>query len=359
MDVEFIEFNIRRGLILKFFNNNKEVSISQLLKYVNDYPGINTAKITLNRDLRELLELGWIIKVGQGRSTSYKLSLQYNLFRELDNNLYFKTESDKRSVKEKFDFGIFLLLEKASIFLADEIKLLKDLTKEYQKNIKNISPGILKKEFERLMIDLSWKSSKIEGNTYTLLETEVLIRENKKAKNRTDKETIMIINHKKAFEYILSSKDNFKKISIAKIENVHYLLTKELNISRNLRKTLVGITGTKYRPLDNEHQIREALEKTCKLVNKIKNPFSKALLLMILIAYIQPFEDGNKRTSRLLGNAILIANGICPLSYSNADEIEYKKAVILFYELNNIRHFKMLFIAQFMFAIRHYFRIKM
>ncbi|MDP2944138.1 MAG: Fic family protein, partial [bacterium] len=122
-------------------------------------------------------------------------------------------------------------------------------------------------------------------------------------------------------------------------------------------KNAVGIVGTKYRQLDNNHQIKEALEETCNLVNKENNPFSKAVTLSILVAYIQPFEDGNKRTSRLVANAILLAYGICPLSYRNVDEAEYKKAVVLFYEQNNMAYFKQLFIEQFEFAIANYFKL--
>ena len=120
----------------------------------------------------------------------------------------------------------------------------------------------------------------------------------------------------------------------------------------------MGITGTKYRPLDNQFQVREALEKTCLLVNDEKDPLAKALLLSVMIAYIQPFEDGNKRTSRLMGNAILIAYDMCPLSYRSVDEVEYKKAVILFYEQNNINYFKQLFVEQFEFAVGNYFKTK-
>jgi len=101
---------------------------------------------------------------------------------------------------------------------------------------------------------------------------------------------------------------------------------------------------------------KEALEKTCQVVNKEKNIFSKAIILMILVAYIQPFNDGNKRTSRLIANAILMAHNVCPLSYRNIDEKEYKKAIILFYEQNNLNYFKKLFIEQFEFAVKNYFR---
>lgn len=165
----------------------------------------------------------------------------------------------------------------------------------------------------------------------------------------------MILNHKKALEYIRKNKNIFKKISVAKIEDIHFLLTQKLKISRGLRRSPVGIVGTKYRPLDNQHQIKEALEKTCELVNKEKDPFAKAVILSAMIAYVQPFEDGNKRASRMTSNAILMAFGICPLSYRSVDEAEYKKAVILFYELNNINYFKQLFIEQFQFAVENYF----
>ena len=165
----------------------------------------------------------------------------------------------------------------------------------------------------------------------------------------------MILNHKKALDYIGSNKKDFQLVSVAKIENIHSLLVDGLNVTKNLRKTLVGITGTNYKPLDNEFQIKEALEKACKSVNEADDVFEKAVILMLLIAYIQPFVDGNKRTSRLFGNAILQSFDSCPLSYRSMDEIEYKKAILLFYEQNNISYFKELFIRQFEFAVENYF----
>ncbi len=126
-------------------------------------------------------------------------------------------------------------------------------------------------------------------------------------------------------------------------------------IGKGLRKTPVGIVGTNYRPLDNQHQIKEAVEKLVKIINKLKNPIEKALTTVIMISYIQPFEDGNKRTGRILANAILLANNYCPLSYRSIDEAEYKKAVIIFYENNSLAYFKELFIEQFNFAVDKYF----
>lgn len=117
----------------------------------------------------------------------------------------------------------------------------------------------------------------------------------------------------------------------------------------------MGITGTNYRPLDNEFQIREALEDTCKLINGKDNIFEKSLLALVLLSYIQAFSDGNKRTSRITSNAILIANGYCPISFRTVDSIDYKKAMLIFYEQNNIAAFKKIFIEQFEFAVKTYF----
>jgi Fic family protein len=126
-------------------------------------------------------------------------------------------------------------------------------------------------------------------------------------------------------------------------------------VDRNIRRRRVGISGTNYRPLENEFQIREALEAMCTLLNEKENIFSKALLALVLISYIQPFVDGNKRTGRIISNAILISNNYCAISFRTVDPVEYKKAMLLFYEQNNITEFKKIFIDQFEFAVKTYF----
>jgi Fic family protein len=206
------------------------------------------------------------------------------------------------------------------------------------------------------MIEFSWKSSAIEGNTYSLLGTEALIKNNVIGKGKTKEETQMILNHKDAFNEAIQNRKRFTKLSSADIEYIHSVLTKKLGITKNIRKEGVGVTGTKYRPLDNEPQIKEALQNMVNLINKKESFFEKALLISILIAYIQVFEDGNKRTSRMISNAILLAHNSIPLSYRIVDVEEYKKAVILFYELNNISYFKQIFIEQFEDAVNNYFK---
>lgn len=346
------KLNKRQDAILAFIEANESVSVGQILEHIRQSVG-DVSKMTISRDLEKMLGLNLIERRGAGRAVIYRPSPQYSVIKKVDVEKYFSADADQREIRETFNFDIFSQLE--DIFTGVEKKKLLELNEVYKDKIKDIPVDALKKEIERLNIDFSWKSSKIEGNTYSLLETEQLIKNQQEASGHTKEEAVMILNHKKTLDYIGNNKKDFQSVSVAKIENIHSLLVDGLNVTKNLRKTLVGITGTNYKPLDNEFQIEEALEKTCKLVNETKDVFEKAVTLMLLIAYIQPFVDGNKRTSRLSGNAILQSFDSCPLSYRSMDEGEYKKAMLLFYEQNNISYFKDLFLKQFEFAVENYF----
>lgn len=342
----------RQDLIIKFIESQKSVATGQIIEYVQNELG-GLSRVTISRDLDKLLKLGLIKRQGSGRSVSYSLSSEYRAIKQIDVDAYFAIDSDNRDVLEGFNFEIFDIL--SNVFTNEEKKKLDDLNAVYRKKMKAITPDVLKKEIERLNIDFSWKSSKIEGNTYDLLETEQLIKNQKLAAGHPKEEATMILNHKFALDYIRGSEKDFKRPTVRKIENIHAVLTKGLGVQSGLRKSLVRITGTKYAPPDNVFQVEEALEKTCALVDKKDNPFEKAFIAMLLIAYVQPFVDGSKRSSRLCGNAILLAHDCCQLSYRSMDELEYKKATLLFYEQNNISYFKKLFITQFEFAVTNYF----
>lgn len=247
------------------------------------------------------------------------------------------------------------MLQNNLLFTEKENIHLEKLYNTYRKKIATLTPVLLKKETERLSIDLSWKSSQIEGNTYSLLETELLLLERQLAKNKDQSEAVMLLNHKKAIDFIYQKRITFTPLKVSSVEDIHSLLVKDLGVSRNLRKRRVGITGTTYTPPDNEFQIKEYLERSCEVINKKKSVFEKALLCILMISYIQPFEDGNKRTGRITANGILIENGYCPLSYRSVQPLDYKKAIIIFYEQNNISAFKRLFIDQAEFAVKNYF----
>lgn len=341
-----------------------ETEILQVLHY---HPLINRVEIasmlsnapsdsTMKRLIAEAVKKEMIVVHGRGPATKYTLSPQAHVTMPLDMDTYFRNDIDERQVQESFNFQLIKeILPKVSLFTDEEIARLNNAQQTFQKNISGISDLDYRKEMERLGVDLSWKSSQIEGNTYSLLETERLLRERETAQGKTKEEAIMLLNHKDALDFILEVPDYLKDISVHRIEDIHSLLTKELGVDRNIRHRRVGIIGTNYRPLDNEFQIREALEDTCVLINRKVNVFEKALLALVLLSYIQAFSDGNKRTARITSNAILIANGYCPISFRTVDSVDYKKAMLIFYEQNNIAAFKQIFIEQFEFAVKTYF----
>jgi len=174
-----------------------------------------------------------------------------------------------------YNFEMIELLNNISIFNNEELIRLNNLQKIFSNNISELPKELYLKEMERLAIDLSWKSSQIEGNTYTLLETEQLINEKKTASGKSKDEAVMLLNHKEAIDFIVNNSDYLSTLSVGKIENIHSILVKELNINRNLRIRGVGITSTNYKPLDNEFQIREALENLSQMVNDRENIFEK------------------------------------------------------------------------------------
>ena len=339
----------------------------EILQFLHFHPLSNRAEImagimetpsdsTMKRLLSAAIKAGHIENVGRGPATRYKLTPQAHVTMPLDLATYFDKDIDEREVQESFNFDLIrYVLPKVDIFTKEEFEVLTAAQKKFEKNTEGMTDLEYRKEMERLGIDLSWKSSQIEGNTYSLLETERLLKDKQTASGKTKEEAIMLLNHKDALDFVLDVPNYLEELSVHKIENIHSILTKELGVDRNIRHHRVGITGTNYRPLDNEFQIREALEDTCILVNGKENVFEKALSTLVLLSYIQAFVDGNKRTARITSNAILIANGYCPISFRTVDSIDYKKAMLMFYEQNNIAAFKKIFIEQFLFAVKTYF----
>ena len=338
--------------ILQFLHYHPLANRTEIMAGLTKAPSDSTMKRLLSAAVKE----GNIETVGRGPATKYKLTPQAHVTMPLDLATYFDKDIDEREVQESFNFDLIRdVLPKVEIFTKEELEVLNDAQMEFEKNTEGMTELEYRKEMERLGVDLSWKSSQIEGNTYSLLETERLLKDKQTASGKTKEEAIMLLNHKDALDFVLDIPDYLKELSVHRIEDIHSILTKELEVDRNIRHRRVGITGTNYRPLDNEFQIREALEDTCTLVNGKDNVFEKALLTLVLLSYIQAFVDGNKRTARITSNAILIANGYCPISFRTVDSIDYKKALLMFYEQNNIAAFKKIFIEQFLFAVKTYF----
>ncbi len=339
----------------------------EMLQYLHYHPDSAKAEIkagmslemsdaTIKRVLSKAVKDGMVLVIGKGRATKYRLTPQAYVTMDLNLDTYFDKDVDEREVQEDFNFELINdILPKVELFAPEELNILNSAQEQFRQHLSEMNDTEYRKEMERLGIDLSWKSSQIEGNTYSLLETERLLREKETASGKTKDEAIMLLNHKDALDFILDVPDYLQPLKVNRIEDIHSILTKELGVERNIRHRRVGITGTNYRPLDNEFQIREALEDSVRLINSKSVVFDKALLALVLLSYIQAFTDGNKRTARIVSNGILIANGYCPISFRTVDSIDYKKAMLLFYEQNNIAAFKRIFIDQFLFAVKTYF----
>src|SRR5690606_19870010 len=171
---------------------------------------------------------------------------------------------------------------------------------------------------ERLLIDLSWASSRMEGNTYNILETERLVRFGEEVAGKDRREAVMILNHKEAIQYVVEHLDEIT-ISTVDIRNIHALLSDGLLIdpamAGRVRRMPVNIGASTYRPLEDPIQIEEEFEVLVAKAAQIEDPFEQSFFLLVHIPYLQSFEDVNKRTSRIASNIPLLKAGLAPMSF--------------------------------------------
>jgi Fic family protein len=192
---------------------------------------------------------------------------------------------------------------------------------------------------DRLLVDLSWASSKLEGNTYTLLDTKRLIELGQAAEGKDAAETQMILNHKAAIEFLVESADEliFNRQTIL---NLHALLSDNLlpdpAASGRLRRIGVGINDSVYHPLESPQLVEECFQQVLDTAAAIREPFEQAFFAMIHLPYLQPFEDVNKRVSRLAANIPLARHNLCPLSFVDVPQRAYIDALLGVYELNRV-----------------------
>ena len=192
---------------------------------------------------------------------------------------------------------------------------------------------------DRLLIDLSWNSSRLEGNTYSLLETERLLGLGESPEGKDSMEAQMILNHKAAIEFIVESAEQVKFNSFT-IFNLHALLSDNLlrdqRACGSLRSQLVGIAKSVYQPLGIPQLISECFEQILDTANAITDPFEQSFFVMVHLPYLQPFLDVNKRVSRLAANIPLIRENLCPLSFVDMPEQVYVSGLLGVYELNHM-----------------------
>jgi len=199
----------------------------------------------------------------------------------------------------------------------------------------------------RLLIDLSWNSSRLEGNTYSLLETERLLSSGEAAVGKNVLEAQMILNHKEAIEFLIASAGEigFNRYTLL---NLHALLSDNLladpQASGRLRSVAVGIGQTVFLPVEGPQRIEECFQQILDTAAAIDDPFEQAFFAMVHLPYLQPFEDVNKRVSRLAANIPLIQRNLCPLSFVDVSQQTYISAMVGIYELNRVELLRDVFV---------------
>lgn len=338
--------------------------------------GIAITRRTLQRRLDRLLEEGAIESKGGSRSV-----------------VYYSVQSKSVSALPKDDEQANIVpLTKAGLEVRDHVRqpialrrpvgYQRAFLEAYQPNEHSyLSPGQILKltdlgqmtqarlpagtyardVLDRLLVDLSWASSRLEGNTYTRLDTQRLIELGQVAQGKDAQETQMILNHKAAIELLI---ENITEVQLDKftILNLHAILSDNLMAdplaSGRLRQRAVQISGTVYVPLAVPQQLAECFELSLRKASEIKNPFEQAFFCMVHLPYLQPFEDVNKRVSRLAANIPLLRNQLCPLSFIDVPERVYIEATLGVYEMNRIDMLRDLFLWAYERSCQRYLVIR-
>jgi hypothetical protein len=320
---------------------------------------------TLQRRLATLVRQGQLLAEGRGRANRYrrpayrekpcKAPLQVRSFSEAYISISVEAEAIKQAIRkpiqERRPVGYNRAFLDAyrpneTFYLPPEIR--QRLFDMGCSLIGDRPAGTYARQIlDRLLIDLSWNSSRLEGNTYSLLETERLLQLGEAAEGKDALEAQMILNHKAAIEFLVESAADvgFNRHTLL---NLHALLSDNLmadpQASGRLRSIPVGIGRTVYHPLEIPQLIDECFQQILDTAAAIHDPFERAFFAMVQLPYLQPFEDVNKRVSRLAANIPLIQQNLSPLSFVDVPERAYIDGILAVYELNRIEVLRDVFV---------------
>lgn len=308
------------------------------------------ARRTLVRRLAELKQRGDIMTQGHGAGTRYLLKPAESglLLSEKGNALRAQIKQSLQSrtpVAYQPDF-LYRYQPNESYYLPEQTR--QHLHRIGQQFDREAEPGTYAKSImQKLLIDLSWNSSRLEGNTYSLLETERLIEFGAIAEGKTAFEVQMIMNHKDAIEFMMEHAQD-PKLDQQTVLNIHALLSNNLLQNSKargaLRKIPVGIGKTVYHPPEIPQLISACFSQLLDAATRIKDPFEQAFFILVQIPYLQPFEDVNKRVSRLAANIPLMRHNLSPLSFVDVPKDDYISGLLAIYELNKIELMRDVFV---------------
>jgi fido (protein-threonine AMPylation protein) len=214
----------------------------------------------------------------------------------------------------------------------------------------------IRKIYDRLLIDLSYNSARLEGNTYSLADTENLVVQGLAAPGKLNAERIMILNHKEAIRYLVQ---NVERLTAGEetVRTLHYLLADSLaapGLAGQIREDGVVVSGTTYSPLEGRERLTRMLRELLEKARAIADPFEQSFFLLGHVAYLQPFIDVNTRTARLASIIPLITQDFVPQSFVDADKTDYLRATIAFYELNETGPLAELYCWSYERTCRHF-----
>ena len=332
-----------------------------ILDYIAAHPGVRRGDIrrhaapeasetTVWRALKRLVDEGRLEVSGRGPATGYSLAGAAVV------RAHLQTPYNRRkpaSYKKEF---LDRYIPDKTIYLAEADR--QRLREAGTPAAAPLPAGTYARRIlERLLVDLSWASSRMEGNTYNLLETERLIRFGQEASGKDRKEAVMILNHKEAIQYVVDQLDDIT-ISRPDLCNIHALLAGGLladpAMAGRLRRMPVGITHSSYRPLGDQFVIEEEFDILVQKAAAITNPFEQSFFLLVHIPYLQAFDDINKRTSRVASNIPLLKADLAPMSFLTMDDGTYIDGLIGIYELNNVSLLREVYIDAYLASAENY-----
>jgi hypothetical protein len=319
--------------------------------------GLPFNRRTLQRRLVRLEKAGRILIAGVGRATHYLPVVATEKSTDANGGIFLSTDSQEiqdrisRPLSARQPVGyqrkfIDSYQPNATWYLPAAMRShLMDIGRRI--GIDYAAGTYIRQILDRLLIDLSWASSQLEGNTYSLLDTERLIAFGDAAAGKTPFETQMVLNHKAAIEFLVEVVDEIG-LDRRSILNLHALLSDNLlgnpSASGRLRAMPVGIGKSVYEPLAVPQLIDEIFGQILDTAAAISDPFEQAFFVIVHLPYLQPFEDVNKRVSRLAANIPFIHHNLCPLSFIDVPEDLYINGLLGVYELNRIELLREVFV---------------
>lgn len=331
--------------ILGFVRANPEAGREQIRAGVAP----NRSEATVWRALRALVEKRSLTVTGRGPATRYRLAAPARVRAYLEVPYYRRPPVGyRREFLEAY-------VPAGTSYFTDAEKA--ELVAEGSSPEALPAGTYAKRILTRLLVDLAWASSRMEGNTYEIFETERLIEAGHEADGRNRTEALMILNHKDAIQYVVDHLDDVD-IDRRTLCDLHALLSNGLlydpNLGGRVRRLPVSIGRSAYLPLEDEFEIAREFEALLVKAAAVPDPFEQSLFVLVHLPYLQPFADVNKRTSRVVANIPLLKAGLAPLSFVATDDRGYVDGILGVYELNDIALLKQVYVDSYLASARHY-----